>query len=67
MSLVLISVRLSKSQGLVLPEGLGKLEGFSYIVGSRTRCFRTCVIVPLPLRYRETHVVEDLRVILKLM
>jgi hypothetical protein len=43
--------RLSKPQGLVWPEGLGKLIKFLYLIGSRTRDLPSCSVVPQPLRY----------------
>jgi hypothetical protein len=43
--------RLSKPQGLVRPEGLGKLLKIHFI-GSRTCDLPVCSIVPQPLRYR---------------
>jgi hypothetical protein len=42
--------RLSKPQGLVLPEGLGKFR--NHLIGNRTRDLPVCSIVPQPLRYR---------------
>jgi hypothetical protein len=44
--------RLSKPQGLVPQEGLGKLKEFIHLIGSRTRDLPACSIVPQPLRYR---------------
>jgi hypothetical protein len=43
--LVLISVR-GEPQGLVLPEGLGKLKKFIHLIGYRTRDHPACSIVP---------------------
>jgi hypothetical protein len=43
---------LSKPQGLVRPEGLGKSKEFIHLVGSRTRDLPACSLVPYPLRYR---------------
>jgi hypothetical protein len=43
MLLVLISVKsLSKPQGLVRPEGLGKLIKIVHLIGSRTRDLPVC-------------------------
>jgi hypothetical protein len=42
--------RLSEPQGLVLPEGLGKLKKFIHFAGFRTRDLPACSVVPLPLR-----------------
>jgi hypothetical protein len=51
--LVLISVkRLSKPQGLVLLEGLGKLKKFNDLISNGTRDLWPCSIAPQPLRYR---------------
>jgi hypothetical protein len=47
---------LSKPQGLVRPEGLGKLIKFNYLMGSRTRDLPGCSTVPQPLRYPVVHV-----------
>jgi hypothetical protein len=44
MFLVLISVRLSKPQGLVRPEGLGKFK--NHLIENRTRDLPACSIVP---------------------
>jgi hypothetical protein len=33
-------------------EGLGKLKKFIHLIGSRTRDFPACSLVPLPLPYR---------------
>jgi hypothetical protein len=44
------SYRLSKPQGLVRPEGLGKLKKFIHLIGTRTRDFLAYSIVPQPLR-----------------
>jgi hypothetical protein len=41
-----ICYRLSNPQGLVLPEGLGKLIKFSYLIGSQTRDLRARTIIP---------------------
>jgi hypothetical protein len=51
--LVLISVRgrVNKPQGLVRTEGLGTLENFIHLIGSRTRDLQACSITPQPLRY----------------
>jgi hypothetical protein len=38
--------RLSEPQGLVRPEGLGQLKKFLHLIGSRTRDFAACSIVP---------------------
>jgi hypothetical protein len=38
--------RLSKPQGLVRLEGLGKLKKFNHLIGSRTHDFPACNIVP---------------------
>jgi hypothetical protein len=38
--------RLSKPQGLVRPEGLGKLITIFHLIGSRTRDLPTCSIAP---------------------
>jgi hypothetical protein len=48
--LVLISVRLSKPQGLVRPEGSGKLKKkkkIIHLIGSRTSDLSACSTVPL--------------------
>jgi hypothetical protein len=46
--LILISIkRLSKPQGLVRLEVLGKLENFIHHITSRTRDLPACSIVPL--------------------
>jgi hypothetical protein len=47
--LVLISV--NGFQGVVRPEGLGKLKEFSHLTGSRIRDFPACSTVLQPLRY----------------
>jgi hypothetical protein len=47
--------RLSKPQGLVLLEGLGKLKKLNCLIGSRTHYLPSCSIVPQPLRYRLPH------------
>jgi hypothetical protein len=44
--------RLSKPQGLVRPERLGKLNKFTHYMGYRNLDFPACSIVPYPLRYR---------------
>jgi hypothetical protein len=44
--------RLSESQGLVRPQGLGKLRNFIHLIGSRTSDLPACSLVPQPLRYR---------------
>jgi hypothetical protein len=45
--LVLTSVRgLSKPQGLVLPDGLGKLKQIIHPIGSGTRDLPACSIAP---------------------
>jgi hypothetical protein len=49
--LLLISVRVSKPQGLVRPEGLGKFKTFIYIIGCRIDDLLAFSIVPQPLRY----------------
>jgi hypothetical protein len=41
---------LSKPQGVVRPEGLGKFK--NHLIGYRTRDFPVCSILPYPLRYR---------------
>jgi hypothetical protein len=38
--------RLSEAQGLVRPEGLGKLKNFVHLIGSRTCDFPPCSIAP---------------------
>jgi hypothetical protein len=43
--------RLSKSQGLVLPDELGKLMPFNYLPASCP----ACSVVPQSLRYRVAH------------
>jgi hypothetical protein len=42
--------RLSKSQGLVRPAGLGKLKKFIHLIAPRTLDLPACSIVPQPLR-----------------
>jgi hypothetical protein len=46
------SYRLTEPQGLMRPEGLGKLKEFIHLIGSRTRDLPACSIMPQPLRYR---------------
>jgi hypothetical protein len=56
--LVLITVKeLSKLQGLVRLEGLAKLQKFIHLIGSRTRDFPACSIVPQPLHHSVAHVI----------
>jgi hypothetical protein len=51
--LILISVkRLSKPQGLLRLEGLGKLKKCNELIGSGTRDLPACSVVPQPLSYR---------------
>jgi hypothetical protein len=50
--------RLSKPQGLICPEGLGKLIKVFYPIGSWTRDLSGCSETPSPLRYRVPHVVD---------
>jgi hypothetical protein len=45
--------RLSKPQGLVQPEGLGKVKKFTHLIGSPTCDLPAFSTVPRPLRYRE--------------
>jgi hypothetical protein len=51
--------RLSKSQGLVWPEGLCKLKELIHFIGSRTRDLPACSIVPEPLRYHVPPVTQN--------
>jgi hypothetical protein len=51
------SQRLSKPQGLVLPEGLGKFKKLIHLIGSRTCDLRACSRVPWPLCYCMPHIV----------
>jgi hypothetical protein len=44
-------LRLSKAQGLVQPEGLGKLKNFIHLVWSRTCDLVACNVVPEQLCY----------------
>jgi hypothetical protein len=44
--------RLSKSQGPVRLEGLGKLETFIHFIDFGTRNITACSVVPQPLRKR---------------
>jgi hypothetical protein len=44
---------LSKPQGLVRPEGLGKFK--IHLFGYQTRDVPVCSLVPYPLRYRVPH------------
>jgi hypothetical protein len=44
--------KLSKSQGIVQEEGIGKLKKFIHLIGSRTPDLPPVAIVPSPLRYR---------------
>jgi hypothetical protein len=46
--------KLRNPQGLLWPEGLGKLMKFNYVVGSRTHDFPACTIAPQSLRYGVT-------------
>jgi hypothetical protein len=39
---------LSKPQGLVRPEALGKLKKYIHLIGSQTRDFPTCSLFPPP-------------------
>jgi hypothetical protein len=41
--------RLSKPQGQVQPEGLGKVKKINDLIGSRTRDLPICSIVPQPI------------------
>jgi hypothetical protein len=50
--------RLSEPQGILRPEGLGKLKKCIHLIGSRTHDFPACSIVPSPLRYRVSHLCE---------
>jgi hypothetical protein len=43
--------RLSELQGLVQPDGLGKLKKFIHLIGSRTHDLPACSTVRQPLRY----------------
>jgi hypothetical protein len=49
---VLISITLSKPQGLVQPEGFGKLRKLIHFIETRTRNLQARSIVPYALRYR---------------
>jgi hypothetical protein len=46
---------LSKPQGLVRLEGLGKFKIFSYLIGSRNRKLPDYRTLPQPLRYCVPH------------
>jgi hypothetical protein len=46
---------MSKHQGLVQPEGSGKLMKFDYLIGSGTHDLPACGVVPQPLRCRVPH------------
>jgi hypothetical protein len=48
--MVLLSVRLSKPQGLLLMKGLGKLKKCIRIVGTQTRALPASSIVTQPFR-----------------
>jgi hypothetical protein len=50
---------MSKPQGLVRPEGLGKLIKIINLIGSRTHDLPACSIMPHPLSYRITLPVTD--------
>jgi hypothetical protein len=43
--------RLSEPQGLLRPEGLGKLKKFIHLIGSQTRNLSACSLVSYSLRY----------------
>jgi hypothetical protein len=44
--IIIMKSRLNKTYGLVQPEGLGKLNKFIHLIGSRNRNILDCSILP---------------------